>query len=262
MPNITLYHDDCLNIFPQLEDKSIDLTVTSPPYDNLRTYNNSLVWNNNIWKNIIKELHRITKDGGIVVWIVADATIKGSETGTSFKQALYAMECGFNLHDTMIYQSDKTPLSHNRYEPNFEYMFIWSKGKPKTFNPILKKNKHFGAKGNRNHNSASTKEGIARRPTNQIKIIKEFGVKSNVWYYPTGLNNSSKDRIAFQHPAIFPEALAEDHILSWSNENDLIFDPMMGSGTVGKMAIKNNRNFIGIEKEEKYFNIAKERIGG
>ena len=241
-----LYQGDCLEVMDGLikEGIKVDLTVTSPPYDNLRTYGETLAWNETIWKGVIERLYKITKEGGVVVWVVGDATVKGSETGTSFKQALYFKECGFNLHDTMIYSKTgmKNP-SNNRYHQTFEYMFIFSKGKLKTFNPIKdRKNKYVGIYGG------------------EHSLRKEYGMRFNVWKYANGGNNSSKDKIAFSHPAVFPEQLANDHILSWSNENDIVFDPFMGSGTTGKMALLNNREFIGIEKVDEYFEIAKERI--
>lgn len=233
-------------------DKFIDLTVTSPPYDNLRAYN-GYSWD---FKGVAQELYRITKDGGIVVWVVGDATIKGSETGTSFKQALYFKEIGFNLHDTMIYQSDKPPLTHNRYEQKFEYMFVFSKGRPKTFNPITEKCKYAGTvpKGTFRQTGKETQEAHK-----QAKV-KSHKIKGNVWFYSTGYNKSTTDKVAYKHPAIFPEQLATDHITSWSNEGDLVFDPFCGSGTTCKMAVLNNRNYLGIEISQEYCDIANERI--
>ncbi len=127
---IELHNMDCMEYMKGLEDNAFDLTVTSPPYDNLRTYKDSLEWSEDIWKAIIKELYRVTKQGGVVVWVVGDATIKGSETGTSFRQALWAMECGFNLHDTMFFEKASRIPTQDRYYNVIEYMFIFSKGKP------------------------------------------------------------------------------------------------------------------------------------
>jgi DNA modification methylase len=253
---IKLFHDDCFNVFPKLEDNSIDLTVTSPPYDNLRTYNNSLVWNKEIWQNVIKELYRITKNGSVVVWVVGDATIKGSETGTSFRQALYALECGFKLHDTMIYQKlCYVPLTHRRYEQSWEYMFIFVKGELTTFNPIKIPCTYAGTKhfGKASYYKTADDE-LSNR--NYLKPIADTKIKPNIWGYLTGSTQTGK----IKHPAVFPLQLAKDHIESWSNEKDTVFDPFMGSGTTG-VACKNlNRNFIGIEKEENYFEIARRRI--
>ena len=251
-----LIHGDCLIEMQNIPDGHIDLTVTSPPYDNLRTYNGSLEWGEHIWKPIIKELFRITKGGGVVVWVVGDATIKGSETGTSFKQALWAMECGFNLHDTMIYLKDQLAFpDKNRYYNGFEYMFVLSKGKLKTFNPIQdKKNSSYGrivdnCGERRKDGSISNGKSCAGNK------IKEYGVRYNYWL----MYNQSRGEHS-KHPATFPEQLANDHIISWSNESDIVFDPFLGSGTTGKMALLNNRNFIGIEKDETYFKIAEKRI--
>ena len=252
---IELYHGDCLDIMPvKIPDNSIDLTVTSPPYDNLRTYNNSLEWGEHIWKPIIQELYRITKSGGVVVWVVGDATIKGSETGTSFKQALYFKECDFNLHDTMIYLKPNfsaVGALATRYAPVFEYMFVFSKNKLKTFNPI--KDRKCKTAGKIKSGTIRCADGTTKRKSNEGVIQKEYGQRYNVWEISP---QSNKDG----HPAPFPEQLANDHIISWSNEGDTVLDCFMGSGTTGKMAVLNGRNFIGIEKDKTYFEIAKNRI--
>jgi len=254
---------DCVEEMWKMQDKVIDLTVTSPPYDNLRTYEGSLQWNEDIWKSVIKQLYRITKDGGVVVWVVGDATIKGSETGTSFKQALYAKEVGFNLHDTMIWEKDGCLYPEtNRYYPIFEYMFILSKRKPRICNQINdRKNKNFGQKIDRERKSRLADGSFI--PTSSFgsnKKTKEFGVRYNIWKYGMGGMKGTKDKIAYKHPATFPEKLAHDHIISWSNEGDVVFDPFLGSGTTGKMARQLNREFIGIECVPEYMEIAKKRI--
>jgi len=242
-----------------IPDSSIDLVVTSPPYDNLREYN-GYEFN---YKTMLSEIYRVLKKGGTCVWVVGDATINGSETGTSFKQALYAKDIGFNLHDTMIYQKDACPFPEtNRYYPSFEYMFILSKGKPKTTNLIMDKpNKRFGEKitGTGRNPDGTLKPHIAvKNKTN--RVVKEFGVRTNVWLYSVGKWKTTKDEYAYEHPAIFPEALAQDHILTWSNEGDIILDPMCGSGTTCKMAKLNDRKFIGVDISEEYVEIAKNRI--
>jgi site-specific DNA-methyltransferase (adenine-specific) len=235
----------------ELQDSSIDLTVTSPPYDNLRTYNgNNALWGEHVWKAAIKDLYRVTKDGGVVVWVVGDATIKGSETGTSFKQALWAMECGFRLHDTMIYQTDKPPMNDNRYQACFEYMFIWSKGKPVTFNPIKVPCKHAGKPNvSRVYFAADGSKKAMSKPG----VYNETKVKQSIWYFSSGNDKSG-------HPAAFPEKLAHDHIISWSNPGDTVLDPFMGGGTTGVACVKTKRDFIGIELDEGYLKIAEQRI--
>lgn len=249
---------DCVKAMKLMPDECVDLTVTSPPYDNLRTYE-GFSWD---FEATAKELYRITKQGGVVVWVVGDATVKGSETGTSFKQALYFKEIGFNLHDTMIYHKNSLPMNHNRYEQDFEYMFILSKGKPNTFNPIRIPCKYPEKETARQHSYFSeTDEKIRKaRSGKKRKPVGKDKIKGNIWYFSTGKNHSTQDNIAFKHPAIFPEALANDHIISWSNENDIVFDPFMGSGTTAKMAMLNNRKFIGCELSENYCEIIKERL--
>ena len=243
-----IYNEDCLDTMKKMPDNFIDLTVTSPPYDNLRKYNGYSF----DFENIAKELFRVTKVGGVVVWVVGDATIKGSETGTSFRQALFFKEIGFNLHDTMIYQkTNPIPLTHNRYEQGFEYMFIFSKGKPKTFNPILIDVKT----PNKKYKWKSKEIGSSKRERDEITFSKNKKIKLNIFEYALIGN-----RDAGKHPAPFPEKLAEDHILSWSNEGDLVYDPFMGSGTTAKMSILNNRNWIGSEISKEYCDIGNERI--
>jgi len=254
---INLMKGDCLERMKEIPDGSIDLTVTSPPYDNLRSYNgNNVQWGEHVWKEALAELFRVTKKGGVVVWVVGDATIKGSETGTSFKQALHAMDCGFNLHDTMIYKKTGGGArgSNLCYWQNFEYMFVFSNGRPKSINLIHDKINVTSGRRNSGVNGRS-KNGNKRYK--KVTKTKKLGRRENVWIIPAG-NNTRDDKT--EHPAIFPEKLANDHIISWSNEGDIVFDPFMGSGTTGKMAKINNRNFIGIELDENYFNIAKERI--
>ena len=254
---INLMLGDCLERMKEIPNGSVDLTVTSPPYDNLRTYNNTLDWGEHVWKPVLQELFRVTKDGGVVVWIVNDATIKGSETGTSFRQALYAKEIGFNLHDTMIWNKGNftaVGALKTSYCPVFEYMFIFSKKKPKTFNPIKdRKNKHFGDKYHQTVRQAdgTTKDGHGKGK----KRIAEYGQRHNIW-----LNYPEQSNTKRCHPAQYPENLVKDHIITWSNEGDVVLDSFMGSGTTG-VACKNlNRKFIGIEKDETYFKIAQDRI--
>lgn len=258
-----LRQGDCLEIMRGMDAHCIDLTVTSPPYDNLRTYNGSLNdWTEAKWKAIIAELYRVTKQGGVVVWVVGDATIKGSETGTSFRQALWAMECGFRLHDTMIWRKVNPPpqvKSARRYTSAYEYMFVWSKGPPAAFNPVEIPTKTAGASTFRpGCNTQRSRDGsyqLARKDARADKVVKATKPLQNVW-------DTAKQGQGALHPAQFPEALARDHILSWSNEGDTVFDPFLGSGTTGKMAIAHGRNFIGIERDAEYFTIAERRILG
>lgn len=251
---INLILGNCLHVMMKMPSESIDLTITSPPYDDLRTYNGYSFE----FKNIAKELYRISKKGAVLVWVVGDATINGSESGTSFSQALFLKEIGFKLHDTMIYQKTGIPFpSKNRYLQCFEYMFVFSKGKPKTVHLIADR-KNTTAGQTRESRKYRTRDGSFVKGSNNP--IKENGVRLNIWKYQTGQYKSTKDLEAFKHPAIFPELLAQDHIISWSNEGDTVLDCFMGSGTTGKMAVLNKRNFIGIEISKEYYNIAKERI--
>ena len=251
-----IYNEDCLEGMKRIPDGFVDLTVTSPPYDNLRTYNGNIEqWSFEKFQGIAKELYRVTKQGGVVVWVVGDATINGSETGTSFRQALFFMECGFNLHDTMIYEKNGTGAcgSNNCYWQTFEYMFVFTKGKIKTVHRLDngKPRTKGGIKTGR-----ITKDGI-QKVEKRSDAEGKLQLRSNIWRYNVGFT-SGCDKTG--HPAVFPEQLANDHIISWSNEGDLVYDPFMGSGTTAKMAILNKRNWIGSEISEEYCEIANERI--
>lgn len=216
-----LYNADCIDVLAELDPESVDLVVTSPPYDALRTYEGTCRWDFDVFKIVADRLYRVLKKGAVVVWIVSDATVNGSETGSSFRQALYFKDIGMNIHDTMIWRkqtSTDTGSLMVRYGNVFEYMFVLSKGKPKTFNPIKD--------------------------------------KKNVWNVNTVVSKEEQTG----HPAQFPLSLARDHVLSWSNEGDVVLDPFMGSGTTGAAAMGAGRKFIGIEKVERYFRIASERI--
>lgn len=251
-----IYNENCLDTMSRMTDNFIDLTVTSPPYDNLRDYKGYVF----DFESIAKELFRVTRKGGVVVWVVGDATINGSESGTSFRQALYFKEIGFNLHDTMIYnRSGKFPEA-NRYWQDFEYMFVFSKDKPNTFNPI--KYKSIRESGEKVLARKRTKDGDLIEDTCHKKKTQFKGEKNggNIWYISAGWMTSSKDENAYEHPAIYPEKLARDHIKSWSNEGDLVYDPMSGSGTTAKMAHLLKRNWIGSEISKEYCDIARKRI--
>ncbi|MGD7032753.1 DNA-methyltransferase [Bacillus velezensis] len=251
-----IYQRDCVEGMRLIPDNSVDLTVTSPPYDSLRQYNGYSFE----FESVAKELYRVTKEGGVVVWVVGDKTENGSESGTSFRQALFFKELGFSLHDTMIYEKDSISFPEKtRYYQIFEYMFVFSKGKPKSLNLIAdRKNKWYNGRKQIKGHYRTTSGEKARH--NKQNLLKEYGVRFNIWRIPNGHQKSTLDKIAFQHPAIFPEKLAKDHILSWSNEGDCVLDPFMGSGTTAKMAALNNRNFIGFEISEEYVAIANERL--
>lgn len=245
-----LINDDCAVALKEIKSESIDLTVTSPPYDNLRDYNGYTF----DFKVIADELLRVTKVGGVVVWVVSDGTVNGSETGTSFKQALYFKDIGFNLHDTMIWAKDTFLFpDKTRYGQSFEYMFILSKGKPKAIHKICdRKNKWAGTKV---HGTSRDADGTTFRKANNNKTtIKEYGERFNVWQ----LSGEKQNKTG--HPAVFPISLARDHILSWSDIGDTVLDPFMGSGTTGLASLELNRDFIGIEISDKYFEIAKCRL--
>jgi site-specific DNA-methyltransferase (adenine-specific) len=249
---ITIYCEECSKAMADvLLDDSIDLTVTSPPYDDLREYQGYVF----DFEAIARQLWRVTKQGGVVVWVVADATVNGSETLNSFRQALFFQDLGFNVHDTMIYQTNKPPMNNNnRYQSCFEFMFVFSKGKPKTANILTELSKHPGVI---NSGGMRDKDGKKRKRTYINKTLGNVP-KQSIWYLPR--SSTSDDKLRDRHPATFPEALARDHIISWSNPGDIILDPLCGSGTTLKMAQALGRRAIGIEISEEYCQIAVERL--
>ena len=259
----TIYHMNCLDGLRALPDSVVDLTLSSPPYDHLRRYNDTSTWSMEFFHELAPQLYRVTKPGGVLVWVVGDATIKGSETGSSFRQALYFMECGFRLHDSMAYAKSNTPYPEiNRYYQALEYMFVLSKGKPKTVNLIADKPNRYA--GTSVHGTERNADGTTRPKSAVRKGIKRevqaYGVRTNIWTYSGGRGNTTNDAFAFAHPAMFPEKLAQDHIVSWSEPGDLVLDPFMGSGTTAKMALINGRHYLGYEIDSEYYGIALRRI--
>ncbi len=245
---------DCFDLLRSIPDGSVDMVLTSPPYDNLRTYNDSLVWDFNVFTNIANELSRVICNGGVIVWVVGDATVKGSETGSSFRQALYFMEhCGLNLHDTMIW--NKGGFSAIRYHQTFEYMFVFSKGKPKTFNPLKDRvNICAGKVGSQGKNTYTNQDGS--KSERKTLVNTEYGQRHNVW----DINTSGQMREMVKHPAPFPTPLAIGHIISWSNQSDTILDPFAGSGTTAVAAERTGRKWICMEKQPEYYYPALARV--
>ena len=246
-----IYNMDCVEGMKMLQSESVDLVITSPPYDNLRKYN-GFEWN---FEETAKQLYRVLKDGGVMVWIVSDATINGSETGTSFMQALRFKEIGFRLHDTMIWKKPTftdTGSLRSRYGNVFEYMFVFAKGRCKTFNPIKdRRNKYYGEK---KHGTVRQMDGSVKSISSKGKEIAKYGQRFNIWEISPEKNNKTG------HPGVFPEQIANDHIISWSNEGDVVLDCFMGSGTTAKMAMLNGRNYIGFEISKEYCDIAEQRL--
>jgi len=241
---------NCVDIMRSWPADIIQLTVTSPPYDKLRDYKGYEF----PFEDIADELFRVTAPGGVVVWVVGDR-INGGRSLTSFRQAIYFQEIGFSAHDVMIYQKKNTPfMRSNAYTNAYEMMFVMSKGKPATFNPLKVPTQRHGMEL-LTHNKLP--DGINKKKLGELKKEK---TRTNIWSYAVGLGGTTRDKIAFQHPAVFPEKLAEDHIKSWSTPGDVVLDPMCGSGTTGKMALMNDRNFIGIDISPEYIEIARQRL--
>ena len=249
------YNEDCMDTMKRMKPNSIHLTVTSPPYDDIRKYNGEKFTE---FKKIAEQLYRITKKGGVTVWIVSDQTKNGNESGTSFTQALHFKKVGFNLWDTMIYLKSPQGARGNNstYWQAFEYMFVFSKGTPRTINLIKDRKNRDSRKGDNGTKRLHDGRLIKQRRGG----YKKTGRRTNAWEYLTGLGHSATDHIAYEHPAIFPEKLVRDHIISWTNKNNIVYDPFMGSGTTAKMCIKTGRRYVGSEINRKYHNIIKRRL--
>ena len=244
----TIYNENCLDTLSKLDDCSIDLVLTSPPYDNMRTYGGYSF----DFENVAKELTRTLKQGGVIMWNVADQTKNGTRSGTSFRQALYFMDvCGLKLFDHLIWKKTGTPFpSIVRYRNVWENMFIFSKGKPKHFDPILKKNATGGDV--RNHRRERNENGELKRVNRRIQV-KEWGIDDNVWEISNHFKKTDLRRIE-AHPAIMPEEIAKRHIQTWTKEGELVYDPFSGSGTTAKVALEMNRMYLGSELNTEYYN--------
>lgn len=250
-----VYNGDASVVLRDIPDGCIDLVVTSPPYDTLRKYKGSgEQWNHDKFKEIAKELTRVLKPGGVIVWNINDKTKGGSETCTSFRQALFFVdECGLNLNDTMIWKkSNPIPMvKQPRYNQCFEYMFVFSKGKPKTFNPIMVPCKCAGQKYD---STAKNMDGESGRHKLSYNVNSEK-VDDNVWEFAVAQNKTL-------HPAVYPLELPLRHIKSWTNEGDIVLDPFCGSGTTLLAAESLGRKWIGIEVEKEYYDLTIERLNG
>jgi DNA modification methylase len=254
-----IYNENCIKTLERMSDDLLDMTLTSPPYDDLRAYNGYELPDETL-KAIIKLLYQKTRQGGVVVWVVGDKTENGSESLSSFTQAIQFVEIGkFKLWDTMIYAKNN-PIPQDcgkRYRQTFEYMFCFSKGQPKTFNPLTEETKSAGQtiKAFR-----ITNAGRGNVPLEDVgRKVKPERKRSNIFTYNIG-TASSEDKIAFRHPAIFPEKLAEDQIWTWTNIGDIVYDPFLGSGTTAKIACNLNRRWIGSEISKEYADLAEERL--
>jgi DNA modification methylase len=258
-----IYNESCITGMQKMDEECVDLVVTSPPYDNLREYNNSSSWNFDVFIEVAFELTRVLKPGGIIMWNVGDAVVDGSETGSSFRQALHFKDdCGLRLHDTMLYQKPSAAYPAGdkslRYSQVFEYCFILSKGKPKTVNLIRDKPNAWA--GTRSWGNATSRlaSGELKKADDKTKPIKDVGIRDNIWRINNGAGFGQKNSLAYKHPATMPAELARDHILSWSNEGDLVLDPFSGSGTTARMAFQAERNYIGFEIDEEYYKLAQQ----
>lgn len=241
--------DNC-DVMGELPRECIDLVVTSPPYDDLRTYCGHS-WD---FFGVAWQLVRVLKPGGVIVWVVSDATKNGSETGSSMEQALHFKRLGLNLHDTMVYQIAGTGAkgSNLAYWQEWEYCFVLTKARPKTVNRIADvKNKRAGAVCTKGRLAA---DGTDKDTNN--RTVKETGIRGNVWRYHAGNNGNNNEG----HPAVFPLALVSDHIATWSGTGDTVLDPFVGSGTTAKAAKDLGRRFIGIDVNPEYCEMAQRRV--
>ncbi|MCY4621223.1 MAG: site-specific DNA-methyltransferase [bacterium] len=246
-----LYVADCVEFMARMDAGTVDLTVTSPPYDNLRDYNGYSF----DFEAIAGGLLRVTKPGGVVVWVVGDKIDRGQRTLSSFRQGLFFQEIGFRMHDVMIYRKKNTPfMRSNAYTNAYEFMFVLSKGSPKTFRPLKEPTVRSG------YEMLVHNKGPDAVNNKVLKELKKEKTRTNIWAYAVGLGGTTRDKVAFRHPAVFPEKLAGDHVRSWTEPGDLVFDPMCGSGTTPKMALLAGRDYIGVDVSPDYIAIAEQRM--
>lgn len=244
-----IFNENCLETMSnRLQNESVDMVLTSPPYDNMREYNGYSF----PFEEIADGLTKVLKPGGVIVWIINDQTYNGSETFTSFRQAIYFRDvCGLNAHDTMIWAKNSPSMPTTaRYQQVTEYMFVFSKGTPKTFNPIRDKKNKWAGKSTFGKNSIRQPDG-SMKPMDNEPVYSEMGMRYNVWNHKTSAQENPC--VANWHPATFPLGLARDHIISWSNPHDLVYDPFMGSGTTAKACLQLNRQYVGSEMSEEYW---------
>jgi len=250
---------NCADILAKLPPGCVDLTVTSPPYDGLRDYQG---YEFDVGL-VAAALYQATAKGGVVVWVVGDATIKGSETGNAFRHALAFMAAGFRLHDTMIFEKNTCSFparqKGNRYSQIFEYMFVFSKGAPKTANLICDKPNKRAGHTNWGEKTDRQQDGTLKKKPD-FKPVPDFSPRNNIWKYTVSGYRGHKDKAAYEHPATFPEKLAHDHILTWSNAGDIVLDPMCGSGTTCVAALKAGRRYVGVDISEDYCELARRRL--
>jgi site-specific DNA-methyltransferase (adenine-specific) len=257
-----VYNENCITGMQKMNAESVNLCVTSPPYDDLRTYNDSSKWDFEVFKEVAAGLVRVLKPGGVIMWNVGDATINGSETGSSFRQALHFMDLGLKLHDTMIYEKSGIAFASGekslRYSQAFEYCFILSKGKPKTVNIIMDKPNAWAGHKSWGNARARKKDGSLDITEEKTKEIKEFGARTNIWRIKNSGGFGQSNKRAYEHPATMPEQLAYDHIITWTNPGDVVIDPFMGSGTTARMAVKADRKYIGFEIDPTYWELCQD----
>jgi len=258
---MNILNEDCRLTMSYLPPESIDLVVTSPPYDNQRPMS---PFPFDAFTEVADGLLRVLKPGGVIVWVVNDQTKNGTESGSSFRQALHFKDIGLNLHDTMIWQKDSCAFPETtRYYPLFEYMFILSKGRPKTINLLAdRKNKWANGKKRIRGHEYDRRGVLNYERKRSGNLLKEYGIRYNIWRVPTGCGKSGDSKLLGKHPAIMPESIPRDHIITWSNPGDRVFDPFMGSGTTGLAALKLGREFLGCEVDRAYYNLSKARLEG
>ena len=246
---------DSAEVLKNFPDNSIDMVVTSPPYDGLRDYNGFSL---DLHK-IGKEIYRVLKDGGIAVMVIQDATKDFAKSLTSFRTIVdWCDNVGFRLFETVIYHKNGTEGAwwKQRFRVDHEYMPIFMKGKkPQYFNkePLKIPSKHGGKvmSGSGNRRTDGTLSETVRRPINTMKC------RGTVWDY---LMAGDKNPLKRKHPAVFPDKIPYDCIQCFCPEGGLVLDPFIGCGSTAVMAKVLGRNYIGIDISREYCDLAEERI--
>ena len=243
---------DCVEGMRSLPPDLVPCTVASPPYGALRHYHGNHQFD---FEAAAAELWRITRPGGVVCWVVREEVVDGSESGEASEQRLFFRDLGFRLHQTIVMERyGSRARSPGRYGESLEYAFILAKGKPATVRLL---------RDRRNKTAGKLVTATHRYPDGSYRVqryeVDEWGYRKAVWYFAQGMHVAT-DPVARLHQAPMPEAMAEDLILSYSREGDLIFDPFAGVATTAKMALLNHRNYFGYEINAIYHARGEERL--
>jgi hypothetical protein len=247
---------DALEILSRIPAGSIPLTLFSPPYDGIRDYGKN--WSLD-YKTLGRLLFGATCDGGVCAVVIGDGTKDFAKSLTTFRWAVdWVDNTGWRLFECCIYSRHGNPGAWwtQRFRVDHEYILIFFKGdRLRCFDKtaLMIPSKHAGKVYS--GTDRLTNGGFKKI---EPKAVNDLKCRGTIWGYAT--SNSEGNRTKLEHPATFPDRLADDLIHCFSKPGDLVFDPMCGSGTTCVMAAKAKRDYLGIEINPEYHSIAMKRI--